>query len=117
MPDEMQANPMGKVAIVTGASRGLGRNTAISLAERGTDVIITYHSNRAEADSVVATVEALGRKAVALQLDAGDIASFDKFAAEVQATLPARFIAAPSARSAKRTSTTFATSTSRASSF
>ncbi|MEA2867206.1 MAG: hypothetical protein QOE39_1921 [Bradyrhizobium sp.] len=87
MPTEIQTNPMGKVAIITGASRGLGRNTAISLAERGTDVIITYHSNRAEADNVVAAVEAFGRKAVALQLDAGDITSFDEVVAAVQATL------------------------------
>ncbi|MFE8600860.1 SDR family NAD(P)-dependent oxidoreductase [Archangium violaceum] len=87
MPKELQMNPTGKVAIVTGASRGLGRNTAISLAERGTDVIVTYHSNRAEADSVVAAIRALGRKAVALRLDAGDIASFDDFSHQVQGVL------------------------------
>ncbi|MFY0569889.1 SDR family NAD(P)-dependent oxidoreductase [Archangium lansingense] len=83
----MQVNPTGKVALVTGASRGLGRNTAISLAERGTDVIATYHSNRAEADSLVAAIEALGRKAVALRLDAGNIASFESFSGQVQGAL------------------------------
>jgi NAD(P)-dependent dehydrogenase (short-subunit alcohol dehydrogenase family) len=87
MPKQMQVNSTGKVAIVTGASRGLGRNTAISLAERGTDVIVTYHSNRAEADSLVGAIEALGRKAVALRLDASDIASFGGFAEQVQAAL------------------------------
>lgn len=86
-PKEMQVSSTGKVAIVTGASRGLGRNTAISLARRGTDVIVTYHSNRAEADNLVAAIEALGRKAVALRLDASDIASFDGFAEQVRGAL------------------------------
>jgi NAD(P)-dependent dehydrogenase (short-subunit alcohol dehydrogenase family) len=72
-----------KLAIVTGASRGLGRNTALSLAKRGIDSIITYHSNQAEAASAVAAIQALGGKAVALRLDTGDAASFDGFAAEV----------------------------------
>jgi len=74
---------MSKLAIITGASRGLGRNTALSLAQRGTDVLLTYHSSRAEADATVAAIEALGRKAAALRLDTGDIASFGAFAAEV----------------------------------
>ncbi|MEF0939736.1 SDR family NAD(P)-dependent oxidoreductase [Rhizobium sp. BR 362] len=72
-----------KLAIITGGSRGLGRNTAVHLARRGVDVIVTYNANRAEAESAVAEIEALGQKAVALQLDAGDVASFDAFAAEV----------------------------------
>lgn len=71
-----------KIAIITGGSRGLGRNTAIHLARRGGDVILTYNSNKAEADSAVAEIEALGRKAVALRLDAGDTASFDAFVSE-----------------------------------
>ncbi|NTI15034.1 SDR family oxidoreductase [Agrobacterium rhizogenes] len=72
-----------KIAIVTGGSRGLGRNTSVHLAHRGVDSIITYNSNRAEAESAVAEIEALGQKAVALQLDAGDVASFDTFVSEV----------------------------------
>jgi NAD(P)-dependent dehydrogenase (short-subunit alcohol dehydrogenase family) len=72
-----------KIAIITGGSRGLGRNTAVHLARRGIDSILTYHSNRAEAESAVAEIEALGRKAVALQLDAGDVASFDAFISDV----------------------------------
>jgi len=79
MPTE--AKP--KLAIITGASRGLGRNTAINLAQRGVDVILTYHSNRAEADAAVAAIEALGRKAKSIQLDTGNVAAFDAFAAEV----------------------------------
>jgi hypothetical protein len=51
-----------KLAVVTGASRGLGRNMAIALARKGVDLIRTYHSNKAEADGVAAAIEALGRK-------------------------------------------------------
>ncbi len=87
MPTENSVKPAHKVAIVTGASRGLGRNTVISLARRGVDSIITYHSNRAEADAAVAEVEALGCRAAALQLDAGNTASFEAFAQEVARVL------------------------------
>ncbi len=83
MPNENTVQSTTKVAIVTGGSRGLGRNTAISLARRGVDVILTYHANRAEADSAVAEIQTLGRKAVALQLDAGIVASFGGFVAAV----------------------------------
>jgi NAD(P)-dependent dehydrogenase (short-subunit alcohol dehydrogenase family) len=76
-----------KVAIITGGSRGLGRNTALSLAKRGVDVILTYHSNRAEAEGAVAEIQALGHKAVVLQLDAGNTKTFDAFAAEVKKAL------------------------------
>ncbi|MBB3608771.1 SDR family oxidoreductase [Rhizobium sp. BK602] len=72
-----------KIAIITGGSRGLGRNTALHLARRGVDTILTYRSNRAEAESAVAEIEALGGKAVALRLDAGDVASFAIFAVEI----------------------------------
>jgi len=80
-------NSAPKLAIVTGASRGLGRNTALSLANRGVDVILTYQSNQAEADSAVAAIEALGRRAVALQLDVGNAASFGDFAGQVAKAL------------------------------
>jgi len=75
------------VALITGASRGLGRNTAIALARRGVDSILTYHANRAEADAAVAEIRALGRKAVAFQLDTGDTGAFDGFAAQVRGAL------------------------------
>lgn len=86
MPNEYSENKK-TVAIVTGGSRGLGRSTAISLAEQGTDVIITYQSNRGEADAVVESIKSLGRQAVAVQLDTGAIGSFDKFAETIQELL------------------------------
>lgn len=76
-----------KIALVTGASRGLGRNTAVALARNGVDIIGTYHSNKKEADETAAAIEALGRKAVMLQLDTGSIASFPAFASDVRAAL------------------------------
>jgi NAD(P)-dependent dehydrogenase (short-subunit alcohol dehydrogenase family) len=78
---------MTKIAIVTGGSRGLGRNTALSIARKGHDVIITYHSRRAEADAVVAEIKALGRNALALQLDTGSIAAFTPFADSLKQAL------------------------------
>ena len=71
------------IALITGGSRGLGRDMALKLAAQGTDVILTYRSRREEADAVVAEIEAAGRRAVALQLDVGDSASFDTFIAQV----------------------------------
>jgi len=68
-----------KIALVTGGSRGLGRSTALALARAGADVVLTYHSRREEADAVVVEVEALGRKAVALQLDVAGTAGYPDF--------------------------------------
>jgi NAD(P)-dependent dehydrogenase (short-subunit alcohol dehydrogenase family) len=68
-----------KIALVTGGSRGLGKNMALRLAEQGTDVIITYNTQKEEALEVVKSIEALGRKAAALQLDVNNIAGLDDF--------------------------------------
>jgi NAD(P)-dependent dehydrogenase (short-subunit alcohol dehydrogenase family) len=76
-----------KIALVTGGSRGLGKDMAISLAEKGTDVILTYVNNKEAADDTVKAIEALGRKAVALQLNMADIKSLDPFVQQVAATL------------------------------
>ena len=78
-----------KIALITGGSRGLGRNTALHLARAGVDVILTYHTNQAEAEAAVAEIAAAGRKAVALQLDAGDVASFDAFVGQFRDALNA----------------------------
>jgi NAD(P)-dependent dehydrogenase (short-subunit alcohol dehydrogenase family) len=80
-----------KIALVTGGSRGLGRDMAIRLAERGIDVILTYHSREKEAMDVVGLVRKAGRKAAALQLNTGDIGSFDSFIGRLKATLKETF--------------------------
>jgi NAD(P)-dependent dehydrogenase (short-subunit alcohol dehydrogenase family) len=76
-----------RIALITGGNRGIGRSTALALAREGVDSILTYRSNAAEADAVVAEIAALGRRAVALRLDAGDTSSFDAFASTVADTL------------------------------
>jgi NAD(P)-dependent dehydrogenase (short-subunit alcohol dehydrogenase family) len=76
-----------RVAIITGGSRGLGRNTALHLAQRGVDVIFTYHTKKEEADAVVREIESMGRKAAAFQLNAGDTTAFDSFTSNVRQTL------------------------------
>ncbi len=78
---------MSKIALVTGSSRGLGRNTALGIARLGGDIIVTYHSRADEAQAVVAEIAALGRKAVALQLDTGSVATFVDFADRLRAAL------------------------------
>lgn len=78
---------MSKIAIVTGASRGLGKSTALNLAKKGNDVIITYHSKKIEADAVVKEIEQLGQKALALQLNVTDSQSFSDFADHVKTAL------------------------------
>src|ERR671916_2338222 len=76
-----------RVAIVTGGSRGLGKNMVQSIAGRGTDVIFTYQSNSAAADELVAEVEGMGRRTTALQLDVGDADAFDGFVDRVRGVL------------------------------
>jgi NAD(P)-dependent dehydrogenase (short-subunit alcohol dehydrogenase family) len=76
-----------RIAIITGGSRGLGRSMALHLARDGVDIILTYQQNDAAAREVVAGVEALGRKAVALKLDVADSSAFPAFAAEVDTVL------------------------------
>lgn len=80
-----------KIAVITGGSRGLGKNTSIALAKKGHDVILTYNSKKEEAEEVVRTIESLGRKAVALQLDVSSIKNFPAFAAQVAEVLKTKF--------------------------
>jgi len=79
--------PSSPIALVTGGSRGLGRSTVKALAHRGVSSILTYNSNRAAADEVVATAQQSGVRAVALQLDTGDTRRFDDFTGEVRRVL------------------------------
>ena len=89
MPAANFSDPTAKIAIVTGGSRGLGRNTVLHLARRGVRSIFTYHSNRAEADKVVAAASEAGGTAVALPLDTGKVSTFDSFVQEVTRALEA----------------------------
>src|SRR3984885_7398455 len=76
-----------KIALVTGGSRGIGRSTVESLARRGVSTIFTYHTHGTEADVVVDAARDAGAEAIALQLDAGNIASLDAFVERVKAAL------------------------------
>ena len=76
-----------RIAIITGGSRGLGRNTAMNLCRRGVDLIFTYRSNQSEADSLVGEAEQMGRKSAAFRLDTGDVRSFDGFVEDVRKVL------------------------------
>lgn len=76
-----------KIAIVTGGSRGIGRNTVLCLAKRGVRSVFTFNANRAEADKVAALAAEAGASAIALQLDVGDVGSFDGFAVQVRDAL------------------------------
>lgn len=84
-PSSSSAHPT--IALITGGSRGLGRNAALQVARSGTDVILTYRSQAAEAQAVVAEIEALGRRAVALPLDVADSSTFEAFAGQVRDVL------------------------------
>ena len=76
-----------RIALVTGGSRGLGKNAVLKLAAEGTDIILTWNSSQQEAQEVVHEIEGIGRKAAALQLNVGDTASFARFAQQVKETL------------------------------
>jgi NAD(P)-dependent dehydrogenase (short-subunit alcohol dehydrogenase family) len=80
-------SPIARIALVTGGSRGLGRSTALHLAKRGTDVILTYRTGQAEAEAAVAEIESMGRRAQALPLDVSRTASFVEFAIRLRQAL------------------------------
>ncbi|WP_348527044.1 SDR family NAD(P)-dependent oxidoreductase, partial [Mesorhizobium sp.] len=75
------------IALITGASRGLGRNTALNLARKGVDIVLTYRSRADEAKAAVAEIEAAGGRAAALELDTGAVASFPAFVETLKKTL------------------------------
>jgi NAD(P)-dependent dehydrogenase (short-subunit alcohol dehydrogenase family) len=80
-----------KIALITGGSRGLGKNTALAMAKQGIDVVLTYQSKQAASQAVVDEIVALGRKAVALQLDVAQVKTFDEFANTFKQALQMHF--------------------------
>jgi NAD(P)-dependent dehydrogenase (short-subunit alcohol dehydrogenase family) len=83
----MMTNDKTTIALVTGSSRGLGKNTALTLAKKGVDVVVTYNSSGDEAAKVVAEIESLGAKAIALKLDTSNTKTFDSFVGQLQQSL------------------------------
>lgn len=82
---------MNKIALVTGGSRGLGKDEALQLAKKGFDVVITYQHNEIEAQNVVKEIQTLGQKAVALPLDISSTTNFNGFVAGLQQVLSSVF--------------------------
>ncbi|MEW2920042.1 SDR family oxidoreductase [Muricauda sp. ANG21] len=80
-----------KIALVTGGSRGLGEDMAINLAKKGLNVVLTYRSNKEEADKTISEIEKIGQKAYALQLDVANIQSFSSFSEEVKKGIASHF--------------------------
>ncbi|WP_374584787.1 SDR family NAD(P)-dependent oxidoreductase [Ideonella dechloratans] len=87
----MSEQPIRPIALITGASRGLGRSMALALAQRGWDLVITYRERADQADTLRREVEALGGRLVALALDVGQAGQFPDFAAQVEAALQAQW--------------------------
>ncbi len=80
-----------KIALVTGGSRGLGKDMCLRLAEKGVDIVLTYNNKLQDAQAIVAQIQQGGQKAATLQLNTGDIKSFDTFAAQLQDVLQNTF--------------------------
>jgi len=80
-----------KIALVTGGSRGLGKDMALNLAKKGLDVIVTYNNKNEEAEAVVAEIQKLGQKAAAIQLNVSEVSSFDLFFQKVSTALKNTF--------------------------
>jgi NAD(P)-dependent dehydrogenase (short-subunit alcohol dehydrogenase family) len=91
MSKEMDVLPAKKIALVTGGNRGLGKDIALSLAEMGIGIVLTYRSNKEEGDQVAEQIRASGGTAVALQLDVSRTASFDAFLEQLKTLLPETF--------------------------
>lgn len=83
--------PKNKIALVTGGSRGLGKNTALKIASKGIDIILTYQSQKKEAENTVEEIKKLGVNATALQLNVADSKIFDAFFTEVKSILKSVF--------------------------
>lgn len=80
-----------KIALITGGSRGLGKNAALKIASKGIDIILTYQSQKEEAENTVEEIKKLGVNAAALQLNVADTKSFDSFFTEIESVLQSVF--------------------------
>ena len=80
-----------KIALITGGSRGLGKEMALQLAKKGRDIVLTYHNNKSAAEEVVFTISKMGQKALALQLDASDYTQYEPFFKLLTSSLPDEF--------------------------
>ena len=91
MPKTIQKMNTKKIALITGGSRGLGRNMAIAIAKKGLDVVITYNANLEAANEVIQEINALGQEAKAFQLDTSNVRQFDKFIEELTGYLKKKY--------------------------
>jgi NAD(P)-dependent dehydrogenase (short-subunit alcohol dehydrogenase family) len=82
---------LSKIALVTGGSRGLGKDMSISIARKGIDVILTYRNKKEEAEEVVKSIGALGQKATAIPLDLSDFSSLDRFITQLKSVLDSQW--------------------------
>ena len=80
-----------KIALVTGGSRGLGRNMALSIAKKGLDIVLTYNNNKEKANEVIKEIESLWQKAIAIQLNVTDFEKFKEFFDDVQHSIQSQF--------------------------
>ncbi len=80
-----------KIALITGGSRGLGKNMALRIAQKGLDVVLTYNTKKESALETIAEIEQLGQKAIALQLNTANIKSFDSFFEQLKQELAKNF--------------------------
>jgi NAD(P)-dependent dehydrogenase (short-subunit alcohol dehydrogenase family) len=80
-----------KIALITGGSRGLGKNMALSIAKKGLDVVLTYNNNHEKADEVIKEIENLGQQAIAIQLNVIDFKSFSSFFEMVKNAIQTKF--------------------------
>jgi enoyl-[acyl-carrier protein] reductase III len=85
MSDQIENQSLtGRVALITGSSRGIGRAIALELADRGADVVVNYLRKRSAAEEVVAGIEARGRRAIAVKANVGDAAQIERMFDQVR---------------------------------